>query len=151
MNIAKKAYSSLACDYEITMDRITEVEEVKHSLYWSFRLADDSPSAWIPVGYQPSNTTLFLFLTSHSVRAEPSLVRSFKFPPSSPTDHCQMSLLWSIMSATSPRSKPSLANLQQSVNLPWLIRVAIAACLLSGASRPRIGKRWITLFSPQRG
>jgi len=88
VNIAKKAYSSLACDYEITMDRNTEVEEVKLSLYWLFELTDDSPSAWIPVGYQPSNTTLFLFLTSRSVRAGPSLVRSFKFRPSSPIDHC---------------------------------------------------------------
>jgi len=29
VNIAKKAYSNLPCDYEITMDRNTEVEEVK--------------------------------------------------------------------------------------------------------------------------
>ena len=33
VNIAKKAYSNLPGDYEITMDRNTEVEEVEFSMH----------------------------------------------------------------------------------------------------------------------
>lgn len=43
VNIAKKAYSNLPCDYEITMDKNTDVEEVKLSLYQSFNVTDDCP------------------------------------------------------------------------------------------------------------